>query len=135
MRISKRVYGLVYIAFIGLVIWLADIGSCQTICGPAKALPYGDKVGHFVLVGLLTAAVFFALSAKCLSVRVWSYAVQFSVAALAVTLFISLEELSQNWSPNRTADWADLFASYLGILTFELARSATGERSSAKLAK
>ena len=116
MVVSKRVYGVLYLVFIALVIWLADIGSCQTICGPAKALPYGDKIGHFVLVGLLAASVFFVFRLPRLTLGRYSI----SGASAAVIAFISLEEFSQNWFPERTADWGDLGASYLGILCFEL---------------
>ena len=113
-----RIVAACYLLFIGLVIGLSDAGSCGALCAPAKALPYGDKLGHFVLVGLLAWAVFAFMTKRERPV----FGFSISVAALAVTLFISCEELSQLWIPARSADWGDLFASYLGIACFEFQR-------------
>ena len=111
-------WGVLYLGFIGLVIVLSDAGSCGYLCAPAKAVAYGDKLGHFVLVGALAAAVYVAVTRRIVSL----FGGEFSFASLAVLVFISGEELSQIWIPSRSADWGDLIASYLGICSFELLR-------------
>lgn len=111
-------WGVFYLMFIALVIALSDAGSCGYLCAPAKSIAYGDKLGHFVLVGVLAASVYAAVTRRSIIV----FGGEFSIAALSVLVFISGEELSQIWIPSRSADWGDLIASYLGIGSFELLR-------------
>ena len=119
-----RRWGIIYLGFIGVVIALSDMGSCGYLCAPAKAVAYGDKLGHFVLVGALAAAVYVAVTRRAVS----RFGGEISIASLAVLVFISGEELSQIWIPSRSADWGDLVASYLGICGFELLRIVSNER-------
>lgn len=114
-------WAVLFLLFIAVVIALSDAGACSYLCAPAKAVAYGDKLGHFVLVGLFAAAVFGAVTQR--TIRLWSMDV--SIAALGVCAFISGEELSQLWIPTRSADWGDLGASYAGIVLFELLRTSS----------
>ena len=74
-----------------------------------------DKVGHFVLYGILTLlldlTLFRALpNHSRQSIVVWY--------GLILALIIGLEEFSQRFFPSRHSDIVDLTFSYLGIIFF-----------------
>ena len=97
--------------FIVAVIVLADTNQM----GALKHLydfPHGDKVGHFILYGILS----FLLNAsfvRALRHRPASRVLFF--VSLLLALAIGLEEWSQVLVPGRTPDWWDLLFSYLGV--------------------
>jgi VanZ family protein len=98
--------------FILLVIALANTGQLPRFLKVFYDFPHGDKLGHFVLYGLLTHFVTTALigaSAKRSprQVALWT--------GLALALLIGVEEFSQRYVSSRTFDLVDLTASYLGV--------------------
>ena len=100
--------------FIIVIIVLANLGQLG-ILSVFNGIPYGDKIGHFILYGILTLLVdlaFFGtlphLSPKLVVLRV----------AFILALFIGLEEFSQRYFPTRTFDLIDLAFSYLGVAFF-----------------
>jgi hypothetical protein len=52
------------------IIALANQGELGVIGVIAYEFPYRDKLGHFILMGLL--AFFINLSLKCSSIRIWN---------------------------------------------------------------
>jgi len=102
--------------FILAVIVAADMG----VIGPyLKWLTFfgGDKLGHFLLFGMLSLFVNLALF-QSLPGRDPTRVVVISCLILA--LVIGAEELSQNIFSTRTFSWLDLTASYLGVALFSL---------------
>jgi VanZ family protein len=104
-----------FLIFIIAVIVLADNGSLPHSIRAIYDFPNGDKLGHFILFGLLN----FFLTRTFLSSfpsqpRGW---VTLSIG-LTLALFIALEEWSQQFFFTRTFDFVDLFFSYAGIVTF-----------------
>jgi polysaccharide biosynthesis protein VpsQ len=98
-----------------LIIVLADMGALPRYLQLLKDLPYGDKVGHFILYGILTLLVDLALfgsrpnrSRKLLVLT----------SGMILALLIGLEEFSQRYFANRTFSLKDLAASYLGVIFF-----------------
>ena len=100
--------------FILLIIVLADRGQLG-ILGWLDRIPFGDKIGHFVLYGILTLLLDLALfrSLPHLDRRLLSLRIAFILA-----LLIGLEEFSQIFFPNRSFDLVDLAFSYLGVFFF-----------------
>jgi polysaccharide biosynthesis protein VpsQ len=101
--------------FILLIIVLADAGILNRYVGFIYEVPFGDKVGHFILYGLLTLLVDMALirarpdqSRKRLAMQ----------CGLVLALLIGLEEFSQQYFSSRTFDLVDLTFSYLGVVFF-----------------
>jgi len=101
--------------FILLIIFLADAGLLARYLGPLHRFPYGDKVGHFILYGILTLLIDLTLlrslpnqSRKRAAVMIGS----------VLALLIGLEEFSQQYFANRTFSLSDLTASYLGVIFF-----------------
>jgi VanZ family protein len=107
----KRTAVLFTIFIIGIII-LADMGKLPRFLGMVYDFRYGDKLGHFILFGLLnffiTRAAISAFSTRDpLRVAVF--------CGLILALFIAVEEYSQNYFPDRTASWFDLLAGYAGV--------------------
>ena len=109
----KRWAALCGMAIIAMVV-LADTGHLGFL-GALYEFPYGDKVGHFVLFGLLSGLVNLAVFETWPRQDVTRLALEAS-AILAVP--IGLEEFSQRWFPLRSFSIADLLASYLGVAVF-----------------
>ena len=117
---SSKVKSLIWLATLALmgliawVIYLADTGQSSIFFSLVRQLPYGDKLGHFALFGLLTLGLNLVTggrSWRCGPLNLyWGATLVFVVAAL--------EELSQAWFPNRTLDITDLMADVVGILVF-----------------
>ena len=107
----------VFFVFVIAVIVLADYGNLPHSISALYDFPYGDKVGHFFLFGLLTFFLTRAfLSSFPSKPRGW---VALSIG-LILALFIALEEWSQQLFPTRTFDLLDLLASYVGIVAFAI---------------
>ena len=104
-----------FLIFIIAVIVLADGGNLPRPIRAIYDFPNGDKLGHFILFGLLTFFITRAfLSSFPSKSRSW---VTLSIG-LVLALLIGLEEFSQKFFPTRTFNLTDLLASYAGIVTF-----------------
>lgn len=105
---------ILFAAFIGLIIILADLGRLGIIY-QVNRIPYADKAGHFILYGILALLINLSLfrwrpdrSRKWIAV----------ISGLILVVLIGLEEFSQQNFSNRTFSLADLSASYLGVIVF-----------------
>ena len=121
-----------FFAFICWIIWLADTGRSSVFFDLVKMLPYGDKLGHFCLFGLLTLGSNAALQFR--KARLGWIAVP--LGSLLVLCFVLLEEFSQHFVPGRTLDLLDLLADSAGIalftwLSFRLERRIRARNSAA----
>jgi VanZ family protein len=97
---------------IGIVI-LADRNSLPHFIRAIYDFPNGDKVGHFILFGLLNFFVTFSFLPP--PPNRTSKRIALSIG-LILALAIAAEEFSQRYFSSRTFDLIDLSASYLGIL-------------------
>ena len=104
-------YAILFGIFIISIIVLANLDMLH-ILGFINRIPYGDKIGHFILYGILTLLVDLAfirshqdISPSLVTVRV----------SFVLALLIGLEEYSQRFFESRTSDWVDLIFSYLGV--------------------
>lgn len=100
--------------FILLIIILADTGKLG-ILSHIYRIPYADKVGHFILYGILSLLINLTLFRSLPSQSRRRVAV---VCGLILALLIGLEEFSQQHFANRTFSLMDLGASYLGVIAF-----------------
>jgi len=104
-----------FFIFIVAVIILADTGNLPHSIRAIYDFPNGDKLGHFILFGLLTFFITRAiLSTFPSKSRGW---VTLSIG-LVLAVLIGMEEFSQKFFPTRTFNLIDLLASYAGIVTF-----------------
>ena len=107
---------LIFLALIMLafIVWLsheATIGNSNMFMEMVRITPYGDKVGHFVLFGLLSALAIAATRFTGTGV----YGIKIYWAAIAVSFYALADEILQYFSPARTLDVNDLLASLLGV--------------------
>lgn len=100
--------------FILVIIVLADLGRLGVLYS-IYDFPYGDKVGHFLLYGILTLLLDLTLFRAVPSASRGQVAVK---SALLLAFAITAEEFSQPYFSNRTFDLIDLAASYLGVVCF-----------------
>ncbi len=105
---------LAYASTLVLLIAVADRGTLAISW--LAGLPAGDKIGHFVLMGLLSYLVNTALGGAR-----WHWQ-RLSVlkGSLLVTALVVAEELSQLWLTHRAFELADLTADVAGIWVFGL---------------
>lgn len=105
-----------FLSFILYVIYLANTGGQSVFFKLIKTIPYGDKLGHFMLFGMLTLLANFAFNHRFIllgNVKLWW-------GTLLVSGFVIFEETSQAFNVNRTFDLMDMTANAVGIIVFSL---------------
>ena len=105
-----------WLGFVGVVIACADTGRMRGFLGWVNSLPFGDKAGHFVLIGTMAHLLNYALRFKVLPIGRLGP----QLGGLLVLAVITVEEFSQIWIPGRTFDVGDLVANTLGVALAEL---------------
>ena len=110
---------IVYVFVLAVIIFIASQKGTRYVLDFVGNIPYGDKIGHFVLMGGFSLLLNLALQAKTFGVGKFNYL----LGSLIVVVVVTLEEISQIFVSGRTFDWGDLVFDYLGIFVFgELAR-------------
>ena len=114
----KRNWLIALVAIVLLtIIILANTGLLPNSIRRLYKFPYGDKVGHFLLMGLAN----FILNWIVLTSRVDPKPAPVILrVSLLFALFVTLEEFSQQFFPRRTFSLLDLLTSYAGIAFFAL---------------
>lgn len=121
MSVRIKILAALYILVLAGIVVLADVKETQYLFRPVRRLPYGDKIGHFLLMGMFSLVVNLILKAR--SVRVWKLSYLFG--SLIVLAIVTIEEFSQIFIRGRSFDVADLAADWAGIIIFgEMARLA-----------
>ena len=100
--------------FFAAIILFADRGRMPGLIAALYAFPYGDKVGHFVLMGTFSFLV--NMSLACRKVRFRRR--QLLIGSLGVAVLVTVEELSQVFFASRTFSLVDLGFSLAGIWSF-----------------
>lgn len=113
-RKSRLGVALLYGVLLMIIVILAGTGNLSGILGAIHRVPLGDKIAHFVLVGLLAYVVNLSMPG-----RLWRFGrVTVSQGTLWVLVVVVLEEISQYWLPSRRFDVGDLLANVLGVVFF-----------------
>lgn len=100
-----------FITFFLLIIRIANRGEGDQWWSFINHIPYGDKVGHLGLVGMLSFLCNLA------SLR-WSWKFLprwITPATLILLLLLTGEEIGQAYQPNRTCDIYDWIADLAGL--------------------
>ena len=100
--------------FLILIIVLDDAGRLPSVLAVFYSFHYGDKVGHFLLMGLMNFLVVLSFPFR----RPANLARSSLVCSLVVGVLVTLEEGSQVFFSTRTASLSDLASSYAGIILF-----------------
>ena len=104
-----------WLALVTVVIACADTGAMRDFLAWVNRQPFGDKAGHFFLIGSLAALLNYALRWRATSLG----PLRPQTGGLIVAVLMTLEEVSQLWIATRSFDLIDLLANYLGILVAE----------------
>jgi VanZ family protein len=106
---------LLFTLFIVAIVIGADAGRFPAFLERLYDFPGGDKVGHFILFGILS----FLLNRSTLFLLPNRNPARLVLAvSLLLSIIIGLEEWSQSLFPARTMSFADLLASYVGVGVF-----------------
>jgi hypothetical protein len=115
IAIRKKALAILFAFFTIAIVILADTGHLGFLrfLYDFPYFPYGDKVEHFNLYGILS----FLLNLTALRSFLKQYPRRVVVVAtLLLALVIGIEEWSQKISPFHNSDWKDLMSSYLGVM-------------------
>ena len=103
-----------FIVILILIVIAANLGLAPILFGFLRRIPYGDKLGHFVLMGILSLLV--NLSMRATRVQIGSFDVL--KGSLIVAVVVTIEEFSQIFIRARGFSLVDLAFDYAGIVTF-----------------
>lgn len=119
MTARIKILTIVYVCVLAVLVFLADKRTTQYLFKPLRNLPYGDKIGHFLLMGFFSFLLNLALNAR--TVSAWKF--NYLLGSLIVLTVVTIEEFSQIFIRGRTFDAGDLVADAAGIIFFgEIAR-------------
>lgn len=107
----KKLLAVAFFLFLLLVACWADTDSMPKFLSAMTEFPYGDKIGHFVLYGILAYLLTIAMPFRRVKILHWSIPLGLVLAAG----FATLEEVSQLFFIARTASWKDLASGLAGI--------------------
>ena len=96
------------------IIFLADTADHNFAFRLIGHIPYGDKLMHGLLYGIMAFLLNYGLNYKSFNFL--------QLGAVVVLTFATLEEISQYWIPSRTFDLGDLLADVIGVILFSLIR-------------
>jgi VanZ family protein len=109
----------VYVFILAVIIFLADWNGTAYLLDLVMYVPFGDKIGHFLLAGIFSFLLNMVLGARKVSLG----RIEYLTGSLIVLTIVTIEEISQIFVGGRTFDWSDLFFDYLGVYLFgEIAR-------------
>ena len=98
--------------FVIAIAILADLDLLPELFYDLYDFPYGDKLGHFLLMGLVSFVLSWTALASHADPKpasvIWK-------VSLLVAFFVTLEEFAQRFFPRRTFSLLDLGFSYAGI--------------------
>lgn len=104
----------VYVFVLAVIIFIASRKGTRSLLDFVGGIPYGDKLGHFFLMGGFSLLLNLVLDAK--NVDLWKF--RCLLGSLIVAIVVTLEEISQIFVAGRTFDGGDLVFDYLGIFIF-----------------
>jgi VanZ family protein len=130
---KTRLITSLYVVLLVVIVLLADHREYHTVFDAVRRIPGGDKLGHFLLMGLFSFLMNVSLS--CRTVRI--SAARVLLGSAVVCAAVTLEEFSQIFVRYRTFDLVDLAFDYAGIWAFgrlalyvELRRGRCSRRAS-----
>ncbi len=115
LRTAKmKILLFVYVFILAVIVFLADSKGTRYMLNFVGNIPYGDKIGHFFLMGGFSFLLNLVLNAKIFRLR----KIKFPLGSLIVLIVVTIEEFSQIFISGRSFDWNDLIFDFLGIFTF-----------------
>lgn len=115
MSVSHKILlPLGFFLFISYIIFLADTADYNFAFRVVGDIPYGDKIAHASLYGMMGLLLNYGLGYRKINL--------FFVGSIIVLTFATIEECTQYYIPSRTFDLWDLFADFVGVSLFSWGR-------------
>lgn len=114
----RTILPLTFFLFIAGIIYIADTAEYNFAFRWVGDIPYGDKIMHALLYGMMALLLNYGL--KFRTYHFLGFNMQ--LGAIIVLTFAVLEEISQYWIPSRTCDVGDLVADVVGVVLFSLVK-------------
>ncbi|WP_462250777.1 VanZ family protein [Ekhidna sp.] len=112
-KIRKYLPSILFFSFIVWMIIQADLDKSNPLMKLGRTVPFGDKIGHFILFG--TMALLLNVAIKFKRIHVWRH--EFYLGSIIVLCFATIEEFSQLAFQSRTFDIVDMIFDLIGIIT------------------
>ena len=110
-----------FFIFISYIIFLADTADYNFAFRLVGHIPYGDKMCHALLYGVMAFLLNYGLGFRKLYLF-GVMAITPYIGSIIVLTFATLEEYSQYYIPSRTFDLWDLGADFIGVVLFSFLR-------------
>ena len=104
----------IFIVILILIVVAANLGLGHSIFSIIYLIPWGDKVGHFFLMGFLS----YLINSVLLASKVRVFSVDLLKGNLCVMAIVTIEEFSQLFLKYRGFSLVDLLFDYIGIIIF-----------------
>jgi VanZ family protein len=114
LKVFRLAPALLLFAFICWITLQANNGNNNIFFDLVILIPYGDKLGHFMLYGTLSLLAVIAVTDKYLLVNKF----RIPIGAIIVLLIAIAEELTQLFLSQRTFDLLDISANIVGVFIF-----------------
>lgn len=113
MKQQRLINGIaiLFTLFIVFIIFSANTGRNLALFQITN-LPYGDKIAHAGLIGMLTFLLNLAFQSKTFTYLNKNWL----IVSVGMVILATIEEFSQIWIASRNFDLLDLGANYFGIL-------------------
>jgi VanZ family protein len=111
-KMKIKILAGIYILFLAAIIFLVSRRETQPLFRFIYHIPWGDKIGHFCLMGGFSFLLNLALRARTVKIR----RVNLLLGSLIVLLVVTIEEFSQIFVRGRTFDLGDLAFDFAGIV-------------------
>ena len=105
---------LALLTFMGWIYIDANTGDYNTMLIMAKSVPYGDKMGHFILYGGLTLILNLTLGLR--QIRIAGN--EFLLGSVIILIVTFVDEFTQIPQKSRSFEWLDMSSNLLGIAFF-----------------
>ncbi|MEO9477793.1 MAG: VanZ family protein [Cyclobacteriaceae bacterium] len=115
---------LLFFTLICILIVIVDIKGTEYLLSTIPKIPYGDKLAHFGIFGILAFLFNRALAYK----QIIKGTFHWQFGALIVLAFAIIEEFSQVFLSTRSFDFFDILADYLGIWLFSISKTRNLDR-------
>lgn len=109
-----RFLALLFALFLLCIILAANLGIGRRTLGLVYNFPYGDKIAHFLLFGVLSLLAGLSFSTR----RVRLLDIPLLKSSLVIAALITLEEILQIPLARRDFDLIDLTAGLAGVFLF-----------------
>lgn len=116
-RLLPLLFTIAFVAFLLMVVAVADRGEGARWWWFLDRIPFGDKLGHLGLIGMLSLCCNVSFPPK----RRDGYRRFMTTTTLVLLVLVSAEEIAQAFKPHRSCDPLDWIVDLLGLAAGQVA--------------